>query len=101
MKRTTEGRKMHSTSGSVWKLRTDCLEEDRGIPFTSQSLPHTLLILVVLGLCCCVQASSSSGEWELLLVVVHGLPGTEFSWVASLVARPSGTWASVVVAHRL
>ena len=42
MKRTTEGRKMHSTSGSVWKLRTDCLEEDRGIPFTSQSLPHTL-----------------------------------------------------------
>ena len=43
-KRTKEGRKMHSTSGRVWKLRTDCLEEDRGIRFTSQSLPHTLKI---------------------------------------------------------
>ena len=110
MRRTTEGRKAHPTSGSVWKLGTDYLEEDRERNSLYFSIIATyfekfiyLLILVALGLCCCVQASSSCREWELLLVAVHGLPGGEFSWVASPIAehRPSGTWASVVMAHRL
>ena len=51
-----------------------------------------------IGSSCWVQAFSSCGEQGLLFIVVRGL----LIVVASLVgARALGTWASVVVAHRV
>lgn len=106
-KRTTEGRKMHSRLGVCGVENRLFRGRQRNSLYFSVIATYFenlfIYLFWLLGLCCCVQASSSCGEWELLLVGVHGLPGgwavTDgfFCWEHG----PSGTRASVAVAHRL
>ena len=57
------------------------------------------LFLVALGLCCCMWAFSSYSEQGLLLIAVPGLHTVVTFFCCR--AQALGTWASVVVVHRL